>query len=113
MGLLVGYQGLAFALFSWARPARSSTGRSCRWSLLAPLVMVAIELGMPQIFPYYLAISQAFVPIVIQIADLTGPLGVTALMVALQRRAARCAGALRDARHAASPGRGAGRRRAR
>ena len=37
---------------------------------------------MPQIFPYYLAISQAFVPAVIQIADLTGPLGVTALMLA-------------------------------
>jgi apolipoprotein N-acyltransferase len=49
----------------------------------APLVMVAIEIGMPQIFPYYLAISQAFVPIIIQIADLTGPLGVTALMLAL------------------------------
>ena len=30
--------------------------------VLAPLLMVAIELGMPQMFPYYLAISQAFVP---------------------------------------------------
>ena len=58
--------------------------------VLAPLVMVAIELAMPQIFPYYLAISQAFVPTVIQIADLTGPLGVTALMMA-------CNGALADA----------------
>jgi apolipoprotein N-acyltransferase len=58
--------------------------------LLAPLLMVAIEVGMPQMFPYYLAISQAFVPIVIQIADLTGPLGVTALLVALN-------GALLDA----------------
>ena len=72
--------------------------------VLAPLVMVAIELGMPQIFPYYLAISQAFVPIVIQIADLTGPLGVTALMVALQRRAAATPGGARD--------RGVARRRA-
>src|SRR5262249_43947929 len=49
---------------------------------LAPLAMVAIEMGLPQIFPYYLAISQAFVPPMIQCADLTGPLGVTALMLA-------------------------------
>ena len=32
MGLLVGYQGLAFALFSWARAPASTSGRSCRWS---------------------------------------------------------------------------------
>src|SRR6266545_2908098 len=58
--------------------------------LLAPLVMVTVELVMPQIFPYYLGISQAFGPSVIQIADITGPLGVTALMLA-------CNGALLDA----------------
>jgi apolipoprotein N-acyltransferase len=80
MALLIAYQGLAFALFSWGvRRAWQRTG----WPLavLAPLVMVAVELSMPQIFPYYLAISQAFVPPVIQIADLTGPLGVTALLM--------------------------------
>jgi apolipoprotein N-acyltransferase len=80
MALLIAYQGLAFAFFSWGvRRARERTG----WplALIAPLVMVAIELLMPQIFPYYLAISQAFVPVVIQVADLTGPLGVTALMM--------------------------------
>jgi apolipoprotein N-acyltransferase len=80
MALLIAYQGLAFAFFSWGvRRAWQRTG----WPLavLAPLVMVAVELLMPQIFPYYLAISQAFVPPVIQIADLTGPLGVTALMM--------------------------------
>lgn len=81
VGLLVAYQGLAFAVFSWGvRRLRDRTGLPL--VLLAPLVMVTIELGMPQIFPYYLAISQAFVPHVIQIADLTGPLGVTALMLA-------------------------------
>src|SRR5262245_7341898 len=52
--------------------------------------MVALGIGFPQMFPYYLAISQAFVPAVIQIADLTGPLGVTALLLALN-------GALLDA----------------
>ena len=89
VGLLVGYQGLAFALFSWA-VRRFERRTKLPLVVLAPLLMVAIEIGMPQMFPYYLAISQAFVPIVIQIADLTGPLGVTALMVALN-------GALLDA----------------
>ena len=55
---------------------------------------------MPQMFPYYLAISQAFVPVVIQIADLTGPLGVTALMVACNGAAAR---RLARARRAGAP----------
>jgi apolipoprotein N-acyltransferase len=82
MGLLVGYQGLAFALFSWA-VRRFHQRTKLPLVVIAPLLMVAIEVGMPQMFPYYLAISQAFVPIVIQIADITGPLGVTALMVAL------------------------------
>jgi apolipoprotein N-acyltransferase len=82
MGLLVGYQGLAFAIFSWA-VRRFHRRTKLPLVVAAPLLMVAIEIAMPQIFPYYLAISQAFVPLVIQIADLTGPLGVTALMVAL------------------------------
>ncbi|HSY41172.1 MAG TPA: apolipoprotein N-acyltransferase [Polyangia bacterium] len=81
MALLIAYQGLAFGFFSWGvRRAWDRTGAPL--VLLAPLVMVAVELLMPQIFPYYLAISQAFEPAVIQIADLTGPLGVTALMLA-------------------------------
>jgi apolipoprotein N-acyltransferase len=81
MLLLVGYQGLAFALFSWG-VRRLELRARLPLALTAPLLMVVIELGMPQIFPYYLAISQAFVPHVIQIADITGPLGVTALMLA-------------------------------
>jgi apolipoprotein N-acyltransferase len=82
MGLLVGYQGVAFGIFSWA-VRRFEQRTRLPLVLLAPLLMVAIELGLPQIFPYYLAISQAFVPIVIQIADITGPLGVTALVLAV------------------------------
>ena len=97
MALLVGYQGLAFALFSWGVRRIHQRSR-LPLALLAPLMMVAIEVGMPQMFPYYLAISQAFVPIVIQIADVTGPLGVTALMVAVS-------GALFDAWRARPPGR--------
>lgn len=81
MLLLVAYQGVAFGFFSWlARRAADRTGRPL--VLLAPLVMVSIELLIPQIFPYYLAISVAFVPRLIQVADFTGPLGVTALLLA-------------------------------
>src|SRR5262249_10904034 len=100
--LLVGYQGLAFALFSWG--VRRLVHRTrLPLTLLAPLTMVVIELGMPQIFPYYLAISQAFVPIVIQIADITGPRGFPARMWTLN-------GAIFDAwRARAEGGRVAGR----
>src|SRR5207253_914383 len=71
-----------------------------RWSVafVAMLVMATIELCMPQVFPFYLAISQAWVPLVIQIADVTGPIGVSALMVA-------CNGALVDAWHGFAAGR--------
>ena len=89
MLLLTTYQGLAFGIFSWGVfRLRARTG----WPVvaLAPLVMVVIELGTPQIFPYYLAISQAWVPTVIQIADITGPLGVTFVLLA-------CNGGIHDA----------------
>lgn len=81
MMLLTTYQGLEFGLWSWGihRLARRRPDRPL--ALLAPLVMVAIELAVPQIFPFYLAISQAWVPAVIQIADVTGPMGVSFIMV--------------------------------
>jgi apolipoprotein N-acyltransferase len=67
-------------------------------TLLAPVVMVSCELAVPQLFPCGQWISQAWHPLVIQIAELTGPLGVTALLMlingalydlAVDRRAAR------------------------
>jgi apolipoprotein N-acyltransferase len=48
---------------------------------LAPLAMVSCELLVPQLFPCGQWISQAWNPHVIQIAELTGPLGVTALLM--------------------------------
>jgi apolipoprotein N-acyltransferase len=81
MLLLTSYQGLEFGLWSWAvREVRRRTDLPLL--LIAPLVMVTIELCVPQMFPFYLAISQAWVIPVIQIADLTGPLGITFVMVA-------------------------------
>ena len=50
-------------------------------ALLAPLAMVSGELLVPQIFPCGQWISQAWNPHVIQISELTGPLGVTALLM--------------------------------
>jgi len=99
VGLLVVYQGLAFGLFSWGVRRLHDRAALSGWPLavLAPVVMVAIELVVPQMFPYYLAISVAFVPALIQIADITGPVGVTALIVA-------ASGALLDAYRARARG---------
>jgi apolipoprotein N-acyltransferase len=50
-------------------------------AVLGPIVMVSCELVVPQLFPCGQWISQAWHPLVIQIAELTGPLGVTALLM--------------------------------
>ena len=50
-------------------------------ALLAPLAMVSGEFLVPQIFPCGQWISQAWHPLVIQIAEMTGPFGVTALLM--------------------------------
>jgi apolipoprotein N-acyltransferase len=50
-------------------------------TVLAPIVMVGCELVVPQLFPCGQWISQAWQPLVIQIAELTGPSGVTALLM--------------------------------
>lgn len=52
-------------------------------SLLAPTVMAGCELVVPQIFPCGQWISQAWHPLVIQMSELTGPFGVTALLMLL------------------------------
>ena len=50
-------------------------------ALLAPLAMVSGELLVPQIFPCGQWISQAWHPLVIQITEITGPFGVTAVLL--------------------------------
>jgi apolipoprotein N-acyltransferase len=52
-------------------------------TLLAPVIMVGSELLIPQIFPCGQWISQAWNPLVIQISELTGPFGVTALLMVI------------------------------
>lgn len=78
--LLALYQGLPWAAFaallSWLQ-------RRTGWStvLLAPPLMAAAELLTPMVFDWYLAITQAWITPVIQVAELTGPLGVTFLLM--------------------------------
>ena len=50
-------------------------------TLLAPIVMAGCELVVPQLFPCGQWITQAWHPLVIQITELTGPFGVTALLM--------------------------------
>lgn len=87
--LLIAYQALTFALFAWAlRRLCDRLGGGT--TFYAPIVYVTLELCVPFIFPWYLAITQAWVRPAIQVADLTGPLGVSFLLVL-------CNGALYDA----------------
>jgi apolipoprotein N-acyltransferase len=86
--LLAAYQALVFLLFALVvrrlrEVSADRLGAPLPMALLAPLVMVTFELLVPFIFPWYLAITQAWVTPVIQIAELTGPLGVTALLLAI------------------------------
>jgi apolipoprotein N-acyltransferase len=80
--LMSAYQALVFALFGWAL-YRIRQRTPLPMALLAPVVMVTFELCVPMLFPWYLAITQAWQVHVIQIADLAGPLGVTALLMAV------------------------------
>jgi apolipoprotein N-acyltransferase len=74
------YQGSVFVLFGWmVRTIRRRT--SYPMVLVAPLVIATSELLVPLLFPNHLAIVQAWHPMVIQIADLTGPIGVSALLI--------------------------------
>jgi apolipoprotein N-acyltransferase len=50
-------------------------------TLLAPLAMAGSEFVVPQLFPCGQWITQAWHPLVIQIAELTGPWGVTGLLM--------------------------------
>jgi apolipoprotein N-acyltransferase len=81
-------RGIIFLLFtgmvySIRRRLGSNGGgrRAPPMVLLAPLGMALCEFIVPQIFPCGQWITQAWHPRVIQIAELTGPYGVTALLM--------------------------------
>ena len=78
--LFCAYQGSVFLLCGWAIRAIRERN-AVPMAMLAPMAMVTCELVVPLLFPSHLAIMQAWHPMVIQIADLTGPMGVTALLL--------------------------------
>jgi apolipoprotein N-acyltransferase len=75
-------RALIFLLFTAAICAVRRR-RRVPMTLLAPVAMVSCELVVPQLFPCGQWISQAWNPHVIQVAEFTGPLGVTALLMTI------------------------------
>ncbi|MCE9576195.1 MAG: apolipoprotein N-acyltransferase [Deltaproteobacteria bacterium] len=78
--ILSAYHGLV--MFFMARAIRALRHRKWPMAAAAPLALVAFEKLLPEVFPYFLAISQSPVPIAIQVADLAGPYAVTAMIAA-------------------------------
>jgi apolipoprotein N-acyltransferase len=73
-------RGLIFLFFT-AVVCALRRRRALPMTLLAPLVMPWCEFVVPQLFPCGQWISQAWHPLVIQVSELTGPWGVTALLM--------------------------------
>jgi len=80
--LLAAANGVVFAAWAWAtRLITRDTGWSVAW--VSPVVWTALEKFWPELFPNYLGASQYKLSLVTQIADLTGILGVTFVVVYL------------------------------
>jgi apolipoprotein N-acyltransferase len=80
--LLAAANGILFAAWAWAtRLITRDTGWSVAW--VSPVVWTALEKFWPELFPNYLGASQYRLSFVTQIADLTGILGVTFMVVYL------------------------------
>ena len=78
--LLAAANGFLFAAWAWGtRLITLDTGWSVAW--VSPVVWTALEKFWPEIFPNYLGASQYKFPLVTQVADLTGILGVTFVVV--------------------------------
>ena len=78
--LLAAVNGFLFAAWAWVtRLITRDTGWSVAW--VSPVVWTALEKFWPEIFPNYLGASQYKLPLVTQVADLTGILGVTFIVV--------------------------------
>lgn len=77
---LAAANGIVLATWAWAtRLITRDTGWSVVW--VAPVVWTAVEKFWPEIFPNYLGASQYLLPRLTQIAELTGILGVSFLVV--------------------------------
>jgi len=74
--LISAYQALVFVAWAWVMVRLRS--RPAVW--VAPVAMVALELCVPFLFPWYMGVTQAWQPRVIQITEFSGLLGVTFLL---------------------------------
>jgi len=78
--LYAAYNGLSFAIFSWGvNRLEVKKGWSVWWT--APVIWTAIENMYPFLFPNFLGASQYKLLPLIQIADVTGILGLSFLVV--------------------------------
>src|SRR5262249_39462487 len=75
--LLIAYQAFLYGL--WAYGTRRLSRLPL--TLVAPVLMVALEYVYWMMFPWYYAITQAWVRPIIQVAELGGPTTVTFLLV--------------------------------
>jgi len=80
LALLAAANGLVFAVWAWA-VRLISVGRGWSVAWVSPAVWTAAEKFVPQLFPNYLGASQYKLSLVTQVADLTGILGVTFLLI--------------------------------
>lgn len=78
--LLAAANGIVMAAWAWGTRFLTREGG---WNVVwvAPVVWTAVEKFWPEIFPNYLGASQYLLPHLTQIADLTGILGVSFLVV--------------------------------
>src|SRR5450631_115450 len=78
--LLAAANGFLVAAWAWAtRLISRESGWSVVW--VSPVVWTALEKFWPEIFPFYLGASQYRFSLVTQIADVTGILGVSFIVV--------------------------------
>lgn len=73
------YQGLQFGVFAWL--VARCDARGLPRLAAVPLAWVGLELLYPCLFPWYFGCSLHIQPVLIQTADLGGPLLVSGLMV--------------------------------
>ncbi len=77
--LLCLYQGALFSVFGWlAWKLHRRSGLAIGWC--APLALIATEFVYPLLFQSYTANSQAWVPVLTQIADLGGVLALSGVI---------------------------------
>lgn len=77
--LFAAYHGIVFGLFAWLICfLRRELRIPLTW--IVAFGWVACEFVFPCIFPWYIAVTQTSVPLFIQVADITGPLGVSFLL---------------------------------